>query len=314
MKFPDIIGSYMFTFIKFLPKHQYNMLIPKIALKLNSNDTQQHYFAIKFLGELDFGILDEKALIDSKIIEKIVQILDFSPNFPGNVLHAIIKILGFFIDYFVEQEDENTLNLMVRACLKMIIHPKFDYFLVFAVCLISVFESFPKLKNFKPISGGEIFLTHMKRLLEEKNEEKLNFVYNLVSKMNIFEDFRDHMELNFIIDLLIEQMGTRLNSQELLDSSWVLLVIEENLKRDIFPWADKIMTKSINILKHEQKSNNEQIVYFLISISFLTVEFPNFVMKYLESPGFLDLILKFSLVCLFHFDSRILILSSHLFY
>jgi hypothetical protein len=304
MKFPDIIGSYMFTFTSLLPIDQYNMLIPKIALNLNSKETQQHYFAIKFLAELDFEILDTKALISSKIIEKIVHILDFSPNFPGNVLLAIIKILSFFIDYFVEEEDQNTLTLMVRASLKMIIHPKFDYFIVFAVCLITVFEALPKLKNFKPISGGEIFLTHMKQLLEEKKEEKLNFVYNLVSKMNIFEDFRGHMELNFIIDLLIEQMGTRLNLQECLDSIWVLVMIEENLKRDIFPWANKIMTKTINILKREQKSNHEQITFFLMSISFMATEFPTLMMKYLESPGFLDLILKFSLVCLFfHFDS-----------
>jgi hypothetical protein len=296
MKFPNIIGSYMFTFLQKLPKDQYNMLIPKIELNLKSKDTKQKFFAIKFLGELNFDVIDKEALINSKIIEMIVNVLDFEPNHPVNVLVAIIKILYFFTDHFAEQENEETLKLMYRVCLKMLNYPETNYFLVFGECMYRVLGTLPKLKNFEGLEGKK-FLIQMKQLLEENNEEKIQIAYKLLLHIQIFKDCCDHMkEFGSVINLIIDQMGNRLNLQDSKDSCCVILFINEMLEKDIFPWFDKLMTKIISILKREQNSTFPQLSYLLLTLSDLTNQFPSFMEKYIESPGFLDLILKYSLV------------------
>jgi hypothetical protein len=99
-----------------------------------------------------------------------------------------------------------------------------------------------------------------------------------------------------MMNCLIQQIGNRLESDETLDSSWTLIALLDLFGKEMYPWLDLFMTKSINVLKKEKANSSVQISFILMGLNFFVSIFPDFVEKYYESSGCLDLILFYSLV------------------
>jgi hypothetical protein len=150
----------------------------------------------------------------------------------------------------------------------------------------------------------------MNHLMKENDQQKLNSIYNLVSMIKVFEDkwmIDCPHESSQMINLLIQHMGDNLKSLETLDSSWALFMIFDLFEKEFYPWFDVMMTNSIKILKREKNSLNSQLICSIILMNYMLETFPDLSGKYIESPGFLDLILHYSIVIFNHFPyNRIL--------
>jgi hypothetical protein len=115
---------------------------------------------------------------------------------------------------------------------------------------------------------------------------------------------RKSTEISPIMNLLVKEMGNRIHLDENVDSMLAIGALFELLKKDAFPWFEILMTKLMYLLKKELKSTNNQQGYILMCLSFMMLNFPDFMVNYIDFPGFLDLILKYSLVILCLNNSR----------
>jgi hypothetical protein len=193
------------------------------------------------------------------------------------------------------------LKLIYQISLKKITSPDFGDFIVCAGALFGYLGFVSGNENVKKFTGGKEFLIQMNHLMKENNQHKISLVYNLVLMIKVFEDkwmIDCPHESSQMINLLIQHMGDNLKSLETLDSSWALFMIFDLFEKDMYPWFDVIMTKSINILKKLKSCENPQISFLIFSIHFMLDTFPYFCGKYLETPEFLELILHYSMVIL----------------
>jgi hypothetical protein len=300
--FPDIFNFYFFTFANNLTQEQFYLLIPKIENKLKSKEEEQKYIGVAMLDSYPIDeTTDLSIFTKTDIIPKMLEILENEtfPSFPQYTPVFIIRFLSNFFDHFSEMENEKAIRLLYKISFELIDSKDINEFIIHGSCVYRALEALSKLPNFKKMTGGREYMSKMNEFLKENQEAKFNVVYNLISFLKFFEDnlVIDNMDLSApMMNCLIQQIGNRLESDETLDSSWTLIALLDLFGKEMYPWLDLFMTKSINVLKKEKANSSVQISFILMGLNFFVSIFPDFVEKYYESSGCLDLILFYSLV------------------
>jgi hypothetical protein len=303
--FPDAIGHYILSFLNRLSTEQFISLIPKIESKFSENNEISRYLGVLILDCFVIsGFVEDLSLFtETKILSFALDILENQsfPNFSQYSNILLIRFFSYFISYFTETQNEKALTLLYQKSFEFLNSKDTYHFELAASCLFQILESHSIVKDFKPLPGGKEFLLRMKQLLEENQEEKLNLIYHLISVTKAFGEnifVENPTEISPIMNLLVKEMGNRLHLDENEDSVLAIGALFQLLKKDAYPWFEILMTKLKYLLKKELKSTNIQQVYIILCLIFMVLNFPDFMVNYIDSPGFLDLILKYSLVIL----------------
>jgi hypothetical protein len=141
------------------------------------------------------------------------------------------------------------------------------------------------------------------KLLKNSTDEEIQNVNLLTAGIFVFNSVNDSIIGNFmteigeIINICASQMGKFVGMT--YDATWMICSFTEKLKNRVWPWREVIFKKCLRVLKKNKWSNDEHILTHTLSIlSYFIDFFEEQIENLVSTPGFLDLILHFSIVYL----------------
>jgi hypothetical protein len=308
LEFENILSFYCFQVIPYLSIDLQLKLIPKIALKLSSKDSDaEKYVGIAIFASIPFHEnFNLQAFIDGKIIELLIPILkykDFKPM-PFYNHSFLLKHFPIFMDHIINTYDGKLVKIILDEAVKNLNSTDFEDISVCFSIIFSIFDRVPLMTNWKDLLPLSDFFNVLKQMLEQENGEILPVLYNIITGLVFFDkdpSLLNLKEIGPIINLLVKQIGN-FENQASIDSSWALSVLCAIMKNDIYPWIDSIFKKCISVLNKNKKNNFQNLGMVLVTIAHFVTNYRKETEKFVDSPGFYDLILHYSLVILPFFE------------
>jgi hypothetical protein len=288
-------------------------LLPSFVEMEDKSDNQMELFKInQIIGEklssTIFSLVDENT--DMKpTVDFGMFLLKFlkDGNLEKSLKICFMNQVNIYVLSFFELEKLDQINKMIQVAVRELLDsdPQEEFRFIYLDTIISIFQNIGPVKISMTREEVKNYLLMTIKLMKDSSDEekrRVNLLPGLFDLISIEKSIIDDLmkEIGEILNICIPTMGSI--GDDSIDTTWTISSLAGTLKNRLWPWKETIFRQCHRVLKKIKLEWVETLTNALTTIYFLLNFFEKKMENLLSTPGFLDLILQFSMVSCFFFS------------